>query len=250
MLDFDYTCQRKTSVVAVITEDRASMLKVFWGKDEIFIPCYQTMEDALEKHGNTDVIINFSSFRSAYHTSDQALEFPQINTLIIIAEGIPERKARLLAMKTQAYGKTIIGPATVGAIKAGCFKVANAAGTLDNIIHCNLHRSGSVAFVSKSGGMSNEIYNVIARNTNGLYEGIALGGDRYPGSSFIDHMLRWEKNPDVSMLVVLGEVGGSHEYAIVDALIGRQITKPVVAWVSGTSATYFTSNIQFGLRGL
>ena len=37
----------------------------------------------------------------------------------------------------------------------------------------------SVAYVSRSGGMSNELNNIIAMNTNGVYEGIAIGGDRY-----------------------------------------------------------------------
>ena len=37
----------------------------------------------------------------------------------------------------------------------------------------------SVAYVSRSGGMSNELNNIISRRTNGVYEGVAIGGDRY-----------------------------------------------------------------------
>ncbi len=55
--------------------------------------------------------------------------------------------------------------------QAGAFKIGDTAGTLDNIIACKLHRPGSVGFVSKSGGMSNEMYNVLARATDGLFEG-------------------------------------------------------------------------------
>lgn len=55
--------------------------------------------------------------------------------------------------------------------QAGAFKIGDAAGTLDNIIACKLYRPGSVGFVSKSGGMSNEMYNTLARATDGLYEG-------------------------------------------------------------------------------
>ena len=40
--------------------------------------------------------------------------------------------------------------------------------------------------------MSNELNNIIARNTNGVYEGVAIGGDRYPGTSFMDHLLRYQ----------------------------------------------------------
>lgn len=38
-------------------------------------------------------------------------------------------------------GKWIIGPATVGGVQAGAFKIGDAAGTLDNILSCKLVRS-------------------------------------------------------------------------------------------------------------
>ena len=59
----------------------------------------------------------------------------------------------------------------VPAVQAGAFKIGDAAGTLDNILACKLYRPGSVGFVSKSGGMSNELYNVLARAADGIYEG-------------------------------------------------------------------------------
>jgi hypothetical protein len=40
--------------------------------------------------------------------------------------------------------------------------------------------------------MSNELNNIIARNTDGVYEGVAIGGDRYPGTTFMDHLLRYQ----------------------------------------------------------
>ena len=35
----------------------------------------------------------------------------------------------------------------------GCFRIGNTGGMLDNIIASKLYRPGSVAYVSKSGGM-------------------------------------------------------------------------------------------------
>ena len=52
-------------------------------------------------------------------------------------------------------------------------------GMLDNILSSRLYRAGSVAYVSRSGGMSNELNNIISINTDGVYEGVAIGGDRY-----------------------------------------------------------------------
>jgi len=137
----------------------------------------------------------------------------------------------------------------VGGIKAGCFKIGNAGGTIENIIDSKLHRPGSVGFVSKSGGLSNEAYNIIARNTDGLYEGIAIGGDTYPGSTLLDHLLRFEGIPEIKMLVCLGEVGGSSEYEIAKALRDKKITKPLVIWVTGTCSKAFKTEVQFGHAG-
>ena len=63
----------------------------------------------------------------------------------------------------------------VGGIKPGCFRIGNTGGMLDNIVMSKLYRPGSVAYVSKSGGMSNELNNIIARNSDGVYEGKSRG---------------------------------------------------------------------------
>lgn len=61
---------------------------------------------------------------------------------------------------------------------------------MDNILHSKLYRPGSVAYVSRSGGMSNELNNIVSKATDGVYEGVAIGGDRYPGTTFMDHIMR------------------------------------------------------------
>jgi ATP-citrate lyase alpha-subunit len=248
MLDFDYICQRETpSVAAIVAPTRSNGYhKCFWGNKEILIPIYRHFEEAIAKHPNADVMINFSSYRSAYPTTLEALEADTIRTIAIIAEGVPERYARKLAAIARQKKKWIIGPATVGAIAAGAFKIGNAAGTLENIIRCKLYRPGSVAFVSTSGGLFNELNNIISQATNGVYEGVAIGGDLYPGSTFIDHCLRYEANPDIKMIVILGELGGTDEYDVIEAIKAGKITKPVVAWCIGTCAKLFASEVQFG----
>ena len=99
---------------------------------------------------------------------------------------------------------------------------------MDNIIASKLYRPGSVGYVSKSGGMSNELNNMLSLSTNGTYEGIAIGGDRYPGSTFIDHLLRYEQDPECKLLVLLGEVGGIEEYRVIEAVKKGIIKKPII----------------------
>ncbi|MFX0004162.1 MAG: citrate/2-methylcitrate synthase [Candidatus Hermodarchaeota archaeon] len=253
MLDFDYVCRRKRpSVAAMIQNTQEAAIayhKAFWGSKEIVIPVYKTLEMAVKKHPKADVMINFASFRSAYDTSKEALEADTIRVVVIIAEGVPEGQSRHLIKMADEKDKIIIGPATVGGIKAGAFKIANTAGTLENIILSKLYRPGSVGFVSKSGGLSNEMNFMIAQTTDGVYESIAIGGDRYPGSRLIDHLIRYEANPNVKMLVCLGEIGGTEEYEIVEALKSGKIKKPLVIWVTGTAARILPQGLQFGHAG-
>ncbi|KAK9866628.1 hypothetical protein WJX84_006258, partial [Apatococcus fuscideae] len=192
--------------------------KVFFGREEIGIPLQGSVADAVEAYPSADVFINFASFRSAYESTMEALQQPTIRVVAVIAEGVPEQDTKKLIAYARAHNKIILGPATVGGLQAGAFRIGDTAGTLDNIIACRLHRPGSVGFVSKSGGMSNEMYNVLSRTTDGLYEGIAIGGDVFPGSTLSDHCLRYQEIPQVKLIVVLGELGGQDEYSLVEAL--------------------------------
>lgn len=250
MLDFDFLCGRETpSVAGIINPGSEGFQKLFFGQEEIAIPVHSAIDAACTAHPTADVFINFASYRSAYASSMSALKQPTIRVVAIIAEGVPEGDAKQLIAYARANNKVIIGPATVGGIQAGAFKIGDTAGTIDNIIQCKLYRPGSVGFVSKSGGMSNEMYNTIARVTDGIYEGIAIGGDVFPGSTLSDHVLRFNNIPQVKMMVVLGELGGRDEYSLVEALKQGKVQKPVVAWVSGTCARLFKSEVQFGHAG-
>lgn len=251
MLDYDYLCGRQTpSIAAIVHPSKSSSFqKFFMGAKEVLIPIYATSKEALSQHKEISVLLNFASFRSAYEVSKEALGFDQIKTLMITAEGIPERFARELALLAQKNNKVIIGPATVGAITPGAFKTGNIGGTLSNIINAKLHRAGSCGLVTKSGGLFNELANMISRLTDGMAEGLAIGGDRFPGSSYMDHLLRMENNPAIKYMVVLGEVGGNAEYEIIEAVKNNVLKKPIIAWCIGTVANHFHQSIQFGHAG-
>ncbi len=251
MLDYDYVIQRKTPSVAAIVAPTSSnkFEKFFYGPDEIMVPVYKSTAEASKAHPNADVLLNFASFRTAYDVTMEALDLKQFRVIMITAEGIPERMARVMNHRARKEGVTIIGPATVGAIAPGAFKVANIGGTIENIVKSKLHRPGSCGLVTRSGGLFNELSNIISLNADGISEGVAIGVDRYVGSVFIDHLLRMEKNPDVKYMILLGEVGGVEEYKVIDAVKEGKITKPIIAWCIGTIAKHFSSGVQFGHAG-
>lgn len=104
----------------------------FYVTDEIMIPVYQAMKDAFEKHPEVTVCVNFASFRSVYSTVMEMLEYSnQIKTIAIIAEGVPESQTRAFNREASKKKVGIIGPATVGGIKPGCFRIGNTGGMLE-----------------------------------------------------------------------------------------------------------------------
>ena len=250
MLDFDYMCTRTPSVVAIVHPGRKGFHKAFFGAKEILIPIYESLTEATREHAPAEVLINFASFRSAFSPSKEALQIPSIKTVVIVAEGIPEQQTKELMALAKKNNQLIIGPSTVGGIAAGAFRIAGyAGGKIENILRVKLYRPGSVGLVSKSGGMMNELFSMIARTTDGVKEGIAIGGDVYPGSTLLDHLLRFEADPDIKLLVALGELGGRQEYEIIEAKNEGKLTKPLVIWVSGTCASLFPWEVQFGHAG-
>ncbi len=251
MLDYDYVIKRETPSVAGIVAPTSSNKfdKFFYGDDEVMIPLYKNTALAKKAQPQADILLNFGSFRTAYDVTMEAVDLGGFNTIMITAEGIPERLARGMIAYAKEKNVVIIGPATVGGISPGAFKIANVGGTIENIINSKLHRVGSCGLVTRSGGLFNELANIISINADGIAEGVAIGGDRFVGSVFIDNLLRMEKNPDVKYMLLLGEVGGAEEYKLIDAIKAGKIKKPVIAWCIGTIAKHYDSGVQFGHAG-
>jgi ATP-citrate lyase alpha-subunit len=251
MLDYDYVIGReKPSVAAIVAPTGSTKFdKFFYGADEIMIPLYKNTAEAVAAQPQADVLLNFASFRTAYDVTMEALNMDHFKTIMITAEGIPERLARGMNEFARSKNVIVIGPATVGGIVPGAFKIANVGGTIENIVNSKLHRAGSCGLVTRSGGLFNELSNIISINADGIAEGVAIGGDRFVGSVFIDNLLRMEENPDVKYMVLLGEVGGREEYKVIEAVKSGKIKKPIIAWCIGTIAQHFSSGVQFGHAG-
>lgn len=251
MLDFDFLSGRTPSVAGMIdpSAKRCGVVKRFFGDKEILIPVYPSFAH-IRNRENIDTFLNFASFRSASSATWEALESRIFKNIVIIAEGIPERDIREIIAYNDTHDQVrIIGPATAGAIAGGTLRMGNAGGSLDSIIESRLYQKGSVGFVSRSGGMSNEMYRVIAKRTNGIHTGIALGGDRFVCSTFRDIVLDYEANPEIEMIVLLGEVGSRDELEVATLIGEKKITKPVVAYVTGSLAEKLSTEVQFGHAG-
>ena len=81
----------------------------YWGTSETLLPVYQNIDKAMAKHKDVDTIVNFASSRSVYSSTMELMEYPQIRSIAIIAEGVPERRAREILHVAKKKNIVIIG---------------------------------------------------------------------------------------------------------------------------------------------
>jgi succinyl-CoA synthetase alpha subunit len=96
-------------------------------------------------------------------------------------------------------------------------------------------RPGSIGVVSKSGALTYEVVLALTKARLGQSICVGIGGDPILGTSFVDILEMFENDPDTEKVVLLGEIGGRAEIDAAE-FIRTQMTKPVAAFVAGTSA--------------
>ena len=121
-----------------------------------------------------------------------------------------------------------------------------SGGVLNNIVMSRLYRARSVAYVSTSGGMSNELNNTISRSSSGVFKGVAIGGKRELGSRFFffgDHMFRFHDALGAKILLFLAR-------SVVRMEPGEKVAKLLnPRWCVGTCACCLVVEVQFGHAG-
>ncbi len=246
VLDFDTMLNKKPSIQAVITT-RSSFGKFFYKDQEILIPFYPSIKDLPDKN-QFHHLLNLTSARTAPPTTLEAIQLlPNLKTVVIFAEGVTERNA--LNLKTSLDNHHIIGlgPASVGLIYQNHIKLGPIGGTMPPQIHRLTHIiGGSTAVISCSGGMTNEMINLLFHHQKGLSLALALGGDRFPFTSVLDAFLIAQHDPDTTHIIYYGELGGQDEYQLINAYQTGTLTKPAIIHIAGTVSDLFPNPPQFG----
>ncbi|HWO07607.1 MAG TPA: citrate/2-methylcitrate synthase [Candidatus Paceibacterota bacterium] len=248
ILDFDYACgKREPSILACITSNRKA-IKFFFGNGEVMIPCYPTVT-ALPSPiaSRVNWMLNVQSGRRAFDSTVAFFDaFPEAHGGHIFAENVPERHATEL-IKRYGKTKTIAGPSGVGILVGGHLKIGAIGGIgLAQLEQGKLATAGSVAVVSTSGGMTNELITAVSQAGKRVSFSISIGGERFPISSLTDVLTLAENDPATKAIVYFGELGGVDEYEIVEMITSRALTKPVLAYIAGVIDEAFDEHMQFG----
>jgi succinyl-CoA synthetase alpha subunit len=194
------------------------------GKD-VHLPVFGSVAEAIKETG-ADVSIAFVPPAFSKDAIIEAID-AEIPLLVVITEGIPvQDSAYAWAYNVEKGEKTrIIGPNCPGIITPG--------ESLVGITPNNITGKGPIGLVSKSGTLTYQM--MYELRDLGFSTAIGIGGDPVIGTTHIDAIEAFEKDPETKIIVMIGEIGGDAEEKAA-AYVKANVSKPVVGYVAGFTA--------------
>lgn len=207
-----------TNVVGGVTPGKG-------GSTHLDRPVFNTVAEAVEKAG-ADVTIIFVPPAFAADAIMEAAD-AGIKVIVTITEGIPV--ADMVKAKTYAVarGARLIGPNCPGVITAGEAKVGIMPGFV--------FKQGTVGIVSKSGTLTYEAADQVAKAGLGVTTAIGIGGDPIIGTTTLEAVQLLMNDPETKGIIMIGEIGGELEPKAA-MWIKENGTKPVVGFIAGETA--------------
>jgi succinyl-CoA synthetase alpha subunit len=208
-----------TQVVAGVTPGKG-------GQDVEGIPVFNTFNEAVRQAGVNTAMV----FVPPRFAADSILEAEDagVELIICITEGIPAHDELRVYNTLKKNGRSrLIGPNCPGVLTPGKANVG--------IIPAAFFSEGNVGVVSRSGTLTYQIGNVLARSGFGNSTIVGIGGDPVPGTDFIDVLGMFEEDPETELIVMCGEIGGDAEERAAE-FIADNVSKPTVAYIAGFTA--------------
>ena len=216
-----------TNVVGGVNARKAGTTVTHKDKDgnDIELPVFGSVAEAIEKTG-ADTSIAFVPPKFSKDAIIEAID-AEIPLLVVITEGIPvQDSAYAWAYNVDKGTKTrIIGP--------NCPGIITPEESLVGITPANITGKGPIGLVSKSGTLTYQM--MYELRDLGFSTAIGIGGDPVIGTTHIDAIEAFEKDPDTKVIVMIGEIGGDAEERAAD-YIKANVSKPVVGYVAGFTA--------------
>jgi succinyl-CoA synthetase alpha subunit len=196
------------------------------GQKHLDLPVFNTVREAVDAtHADASVI-----YVPAPFCKDSILEAADagVKLIVCITEGIPVLD--MLQVKVYLENNTdsrLVGPNCPGVITPGECKIGIMPGFI--------HLPGKVGVVSRSGTLTYEAVKQMTDKGFGQSTCVGIGGDPIAGTSFIDVLELFEKDPQTEAIIMVGEIGGTAEEEAAE-YIKSHVKKPVVGYIAGVTA--------------
>jgi len=207
-----------TNVVAGVTPGKG-------GQKVEGVPIFNNVYEGVSETGaNTSLVLVPARF--AKDAVFEALD-AGIKTLVVITENIPFHDAMEFVHYAKYKEAVLIGP--------NCPGIASPGKTKIGILPGQIFKEGNIGVASRSGTLTYEIVNSLTEKDIGQSTCVGLGGDPIIGTTFIDALDAFEKDPETKAIVLVGEIGGTAEEEAAEH-ITEHISKPVFAFIAGRTA--------------
>ena len=197
----------------------------FFEGEKSNVPIFDSVREAVQETGaNASIIFVPAKFATdaMYEAADAGLPL-----VVCLTEHIPvldmiNVRAYLDQRKTRLIGPNCPGLITPGEAKLG-------------IIPGSIVTPGSVGLVSRSGTLTYEVVFALTQRGIGQSTCVGIGGDPIKGMDFIEVLELFEKDPNTSEVIMIGEIGGNAEEQAA-AYIAQNMTKRVTSFIAGRTA--------------
>ena len=226
-----------TNVVAAVHPGRGGQTELFEGDTDhsgvpgrpdryrVEVPIFDTVRDAVAATGaNASVVYVPPPFAADAIIEAAESDLPLIVT---ITEGIPIQDMVRARRYLEGRSSRLIGPNCPGITVPHQCKIGIMPGYI--------HKGGRVGVVSRSGTLTYEAVHQLTLNGLGQTTAVGIGGDPVNGTNFTDVLRLFNDDPETEGVIMIGEIGGSAEEEAA-AWISANMTKPVAAFIAGTTA--------------
>jgi succinyl-CoA synthetase alpha subunit len=193
------------------------------------VPVYDTVRRAVRDQGANTAVISVPP-AMAKEAVLEALD-NGIQLIVIVTERVPRKDVAAFLEATKEKEARVIGPNTLGLISPHVVKLGMAGGPVADVKKA--YMPGPVGILSRSGGMTTEIANLLTTNGIGQSTCIGIGGDPIVGSNFLDLIPLFDQDPETKAVVLFCEPGGIIEETLAEFVSQGKVTIPIVAFIAG-----------------
>ena len=211
-----------TNVVGGVTPGKG-------GEKHLGLPVFNTVKDAVAATGAEASVV----FVPPPFAADAIMEAADasIRFCVCVTDGIPAQDMMRVKRYMRRYKKEermcLTGPNCAGTISPGK--------AMMGIMPGHIYMQGNVGLIGRSGTLGYEAASQMKAKGIGISTGVGIGGDPINGSSFRDHLEKFEADPETDLIVMIGEIGGPQEAAAAE-YARDAMKKPVLAYIAGLTA--------------